>query len=330
MAKYLVKFNNKEYLIDETKFEPAISRLAAHLTAELQGSGATVTLGGVSYSLNGDKINTASAGFADYLETIAGTDMKATVGGQEYGLSRNALEDSIETVELTLAILADGDTPVEPAEPELTPSEGLEFELNDDGQSYYVSGIGTCTDNEVVIPSYYNDLPVTDIYVASKGRGPLNKENIYSIVLPNTFTKISDSLFSMHPHLKSVTIPNSITTIEDMAFNECGIMSVTIPDSVTSIGEGAFALCAYLTSVTIPNSVTSIGEYAFWNCISLTSVIIPNSVTSIGEDAFFTEFDREGHLNIYIDKPEGSISGAPWGGTTNATIHWNSTGPESN
>ena len=43
------------------------------------------------------------------------------------------------------------------------PSEGLEFELNDDGRSYSVVGIGTCKDTNIVIPAEYNDLPVTSI-----------------------------------------------------------------------------------------------------------------------------------------------------------------------
>ena len=35
---------------------------------------------------------------------------------------------------------------------ELKPSEGLEMTLIDDERSYAVSGIGTCTDTEIVIP----------------------------------------------------------------------------------------------------------------------------------------------------------------------------------
>ena len=41
-------------------------------------------------------------------------------------------------------------------------SRGLAFKLLDDG-TYEVSGIGSCTDTEIVIPSVYNDEPVTSI-----------------------------------------------------------------------------------------------------------------------------------------------------------------------
>ena len=42
-------------------------------------------------------------------------------------------------------------------------SEGLEYRLSDDGESYVVSGIGECADANLVIPRTYNDLPVTSI-----------------------------------------------------------------------------------------------------------------------------------------------------------------------
>ena len=42
-------------------------------------------------------------------------------------------------------------------------SEGLSFELNDSKTGYIVTGIGTCTDTEIIIPSKYNGLPVTSI-----------------------------------------------------------------------------------------------------------------------------------------------------------------------
>lgn len=43
------------------------------------------------------------------------------------------------------------------------PSVGLEFELNEDGQSYFLKGIGTCADIDIVITKTYNGLPVTSI-----------------------------------------------------------------------------------------------------------------------------------------------------------------------
>lgn len=42
-------------------------------------------------------------------------------------------------------------------------SQGLGFTLNDDGKSYSVTGIGFCTDTEIVIPPEYEGKPVTSI-----------------------------------------------------------------------------------------------------------------------------------------------------------------------
>ena len=41
-------------------------------------------------------------------------------------------------------------------------SEDLQFALNEDGKSYCVTGFSG-TESEVIIPSYYNHLPVTVI-----------------------------------------------------------------------------------------------------------------------------------------------------------------------
>ena len=114
------------------------------------------------------------------------------------------------------------------------------------------------------------------------------REDIISIIIPNSVTSIGDRAFCYCFGLASVTIGNSVTSIGDYAFCYCdSLTSVTIPDSVTSIGEWAFCYCDSLTSVTIPDSVTSIGYEAFYNCTGLTSVTIPDSVTSIGREAFW-------------------------------------------
>ena len=42
-------------------------------------------------------------------------------------------------------------------------SQGLRYTLNSDKRSYSVSGIGSCTDTDIFIPSTYNGKPVTGI-----------------------------------------------------------------------------------------------------------------------------------------------------------------------
>ena len=149
------------------------------------------------------------------------------------------------------------------------PSEGLTYSLNSDGNGYTVTGIGTCTDKELIIPSEYNAKPVTSI-----GNSAFEDcTGLTSVTIPYSVTSIGGSAFSGCAGLTSVTIPNSVTSIGDWAFSYCtGLISVTIGKGVTSIGNSAFFGCFDLTRVAIPDSVTSIGSYAFSGCTGLTSI----------------------------------------------------------
>ena len=188
-------------------------------------------------------------------------------------------------------------------------SEGLAMVLISEGE-YTVSGIGTCTDTEILIPTTYNGLPVVSVEASAF----LNNTAITSVVLPDSITSIGEKAFngcesltsvlfgknsqlsSIGPgafnycySLESITIPESVTNIGSDAFIYCyGLRSVTFGENsqLTSIGDGAFNWCESLESITIPDSVTSIGEGAFCCCAKLTSITIPDGVKSIGNHAF--------------------------------------------
>ena len=175
----------------------------------------------------------------------------------------------------------------------ITASIGLQFTSNGDG-TCCVSGIGTCTDSDIVIPSAYNGMRVTSI-------GNFTFEDcsgLTDVMIPDSVTSIGDYAFWFCVGLTNITIPDSVTGIGESAFYGCsGLTSIVISDGVTSIGKAAFAYCSGLTSVVIPDSVTGIGEAAFYGCSGLTSVVIPDSVTSIGKATFY---DCSGLTSVVI------------------------------
>lgn len=152
--------------------------------------------------------------------------------------------------------------------------------------------------------------------------------SLTSVTIPNSVTHIGEYAFVDCSSLTSITISNSVTSIDRGAFSGCSCLtSITIPCGVASIDECLFLGCSNLTSVTIPDGITSIGNCAFSRCDNLTSVTIPATVTNIGYSCFY---GCSGLVVYYADSEEkwqNITLGSNNNNLTNATIHYNSTGP---
>lgn len=136
----------------------------------------------------------------------------------------------------------------------------LSFKLNEGGESYSVTGIGSIIDADVVIPDEYEGKPVT---------------------------RIERSAFQNNKTIKSISIPESVTEIGTYAFNACAALtSVALNANITEISEYTFQKCKELTDITIPDSVTVIGKCAFIDCEKLSELEIPDSVKAIRPGAF--------------------------------------------
>ena len=139
-------------------------------------------------------------------------------------------------------------------------SKGLLYEEEDDG-TLCVSGIGTCTDLDLVIPAKHDGKAVTVIR-----KGAFEETAITSVTIPASVTIIGDYAFEACEHLKEVIFE------EDSCLER--------------ICQTAFYGCTALTAIELPEGMKEIGNLVFYGCISLTSVTIPSSVTSIGAGAF--------------------------------------------
>ena len=295
MAQRNIKFNNNEYPIKESKFDPAVEKLVNYFSTQLAGTGVTLTIDGVQYNLDGTKVGEASNVLTNFATDNAGTGYKMNIGGTGYEVSETKLANAVETMNVHLGGLA---------EPVLVPSEGLEFGLLSDGASYALIGMGTCTDIDLVIPSHYNGLPVTRILTYS------------------TFQTGEDSPPDDIPEVdydrekyKGISLYNS------------NVRSIVIPGTVNTIEAYAFVECFHLESVILCEGVTSIEKEAFSCCNNLANISIPSSVTYIEYRAFGNYFVGNKHsIHIHINAPENSIAGAPWSARY-GVIYWNSTGP---
>ncbi len=205
-------------------------------------------------------------------------------------------------------------------------TQGLRYALNSAKTAYTVTGLGSCSVADVVIPAKYNNLPVTAI----GERAFEGESSITSVVIPDSVTAIEMYAFSGCRNLTNITLGNKVESIGILAFEQTNITSINIPASMKQIGSAAFfgnsCKAVYITDLTawceiefgsnlldspyagefsnplwqgklylngelvtelvIPDGVTEIKPRSFCRYSDLVSVSIPDSVTKIGDYAF--------------------------------------------
>ena len=200
-------------------------------------------------------------------------------------------------------------------------TSGLKFALTENN-TYSVTGIGTAKETDIVIPSEYKGLPVTEI-----GYSSFDGENIVSLTMPDTITIVKGEAFKDCISLTSIKFSDNLASIGRNAFLNCSSLTeLTIPDSVTKIEEDAFHGCENVTTLKLSancsshigdifngqkvkditatagaidnfrysnfETVTIIGEDEIpssfmWGNNSLKKVILPSTITKIGREAFY-------------------------------------------
>jgi hypothetical protein len=165
-----------------------------------------------------------ACGEPEYEEGTTESETRATVQTEDVTDTQPATETVEEVV-------------TEPAVPTAS-SIGLTFTLNSNGKGYTCTGIGTCTDTDIVLDTY-NGLPVTAIgYEAFRGCSQMT----------------------------SISLPSTVNQIEQGAFWDCtGLTSVVIPKRVTELSIQLFEGCTSLTSLTLPKNLKVIRIEALYN-----------------------------------------------------------------
>ena len=172
-----------------------------------------------------------------------------------------------------------------------TSSEGLEFELNDDETGYVLTGLGTCTEEEIVVTNY-NDLPVCEIsYDVFAGCTKLE-----NIVLGKYLEYVDSCAFEGCTNLKKVTFLGTIDDWVQIYFygaysnpleyaGELYIDGKLVTEAriTTANHIDGYNLSGYnkLKKVYIGSSVERIIGNPFINCINLESIEVDETNTNL-------------------------------------------------
>lgn len=109
MAKTNISFDNKTYSIDDASLSSATTALRQHLSTTMNGTGATIGLGGTNYNIDSTKLSTATNAFVAHLGTIAGNGSKVVVNGREYGIDSAKVAGVIADLHTVFGGLHSGD-----------------------------------------------------------------------------------------------------------------------------------------------------------------------------------------------------------------------------
>lgn len=261
------------------------------------------------------------------------------VGGDQSDMIETEPPESLEEIEeitARLELIYDG-------------SEGLEYVMNPDGKSASFIGFGTCTDEEIVIASTYNDVPVTQMRNEAYLNGVQYCGSNYakSITVSDTVEEIDNGVFEYCPYLESIYIGANVSYMrpfvansweghylaeikvapENIYFSDNGNCLIekqsktlivacknsVIPDdgSVEIIGDRAFYGLKPVNPIVIPDCIKRIEYQAFAGCNVFESIVLPESLEYMGIGAFeLCPSLKSIDLNGFTEIPEYAFSGA--------------------
>lgn len=148
----------------------------------------------------------------------------------------------------------------------LSASEGLEYERV--GDHVVLVGIGSFTNEKIVIPPMVDGYPVTEI----GAKAFRSNKVITSVIIPEGIVTINSKAFANCLLLKEIVLPSTLTTIGREAFLGCEIESLTIPENVKVIENWAFESCTALKTLTMSKNVEKFGLFALSGLYKLETI----------------------------------------------------------
>ena len=210
--------------------------------------------------------------------------------------------------------------------PEIEPvssTEGLAYEVNEDGKTATITGIGNCYKSCICIGTEIDGYTVTAIADYAFSNCTRNFDEVF---ISDTVTSIGNFAFTDCEKLSLVTIGNGVTYFGDYVFEDCpliqynrydnafylgnqtnpylvlvkaashSVSTCTIHEDTRFIHSAAFGtytsgmiykgMYCPLTSIVIPDKVVRIGAHAFADNGLLTEVVIGKGTQEIGSYAF--------------------------------------------
>lgn len=120
----------------------------------------------------------------------------------------------------------------------------LAFSSNSDN-TYTITKCNTNVEGKIILPSSYNNLPVTKIGTEAFR----NCQKITEVIIPEGFLFIGNNAFFQCVKLEKVIISNTVTTLDTGAFQNCQNLNyVKIGTGLQLINSSAFNICAKLNT----------------------------------------------------------------------------------
>lgn len=188
--------------------------------------------------------------------------------------------------------------------PEYDGSRGLKYAVSEDGESASFISFGTCTDEDIVVASHYNGLPVVEMlnqpyYDAENHYNNFAYGNEYAktLTIPDTVKRVSGAIIDQCPNLERVYIGAAVEVFATPFFNTPSkVVSIEVsPDNKNYSDAGnclvdlrSKRLVWGCNTSVLPDdgSIEVIGAVAFMNAKGFSAEYLPEGIKTIEPNAF--------------------------------------------